>query len=546
MAWKLDREFPTDLWAEHGFASDFDVESAATAYLPLLDARFGASRDIGLVEAYCRNFLPSGKIFIYGAGTHTRALLPVLRRQVGIEILGIVDRLAASVGEFEGAPVILPEALSGRAFDYVLLSHTQYETEAAERLLTLGIPGDKIVPIYTDDRFRGFSSAALMKRIEAFGARKVENVLINCTLDGIVGDAELQSLLPPNKTVRLFMGRPDSWQPCGPYEAIDLHESLDALCAVLWTLKPKTVYVRSIIYKNFLSMVIKKRFPDIFVVHEVYDYAISWRDEDLISLFGLGVKTISEIRMTELYSGNHVDAMISKRGGRYWNSVADRCNSPYELYSPLIAGEAATVPARPDGPTRLVYCGFLPAASFLAQFKNGYNFLNLMEALGQRGGIEVDLFNAVHFDEQQDSIFQNYLGRFATGPVHYNRRLPFSDLVARMRDYDLGWLCELVDFFQPDRYFGIGNRWTSNIMAGLPTMIDDSWKLMGDLTTEYDAGIVVSDVSVDGIVAALDQARPKDMRSGVRRLHRHLKGRNEAALDRIAGLSDRHHRARGC
>ena len=47
-------------------------------------------------------------------------------------------------------------------------------------------------------------------------------------------------------------------------------------------------------------------------------------------------------------------------------------------------------------------------------------------------------------------------------------------------------------------------------------------------------------------VAALDQARPKDMRSGVRRLHRHLKGRNEAALDRIAGLSDRHHRARGC
>jgi hypothetical protein len=293
-------------------------------------------------------------------------------------------------------------------------------------------------------------------------------------------------------------------------------------------------------------MVIKKRFPEIFVVHEVYDYATSWREEDLISLFGLSARTIFEIRMTELYSGNHSDALISKRGGGYWNCVTDRCKAPYELYFPLIAGNAATPSVRPaEGPTRLVYCGFLPAASFLAQFKNGYNFLNLMEALGQRGDIEVDLFNAVHFDAQQDSTFQNYQARFETGPVHYNRRLPFDELVGRMKDYDFGWLCELVDFFQPDRYFGIGNRWTSNIMAGLPTLIDDSWKLMGELTTEYEAGIVVSDVSVDGIVAGLCRARSKDLRGGVQRLHGHLKGRNEAALNRIAVLSDRHHRAKG-
>lgn len=545
MAWKLEREFPTDLWAEQGFAEGFDIDVAARSYLPVLDARFGASRDINLVEEYCRDFLPSGRIFVYGAGTHTKALMPILRRQAGLEILGIVDRLATSVSEFEGAPVIPPEALASRDFDYVLLSHTQYETEMAERLSGLGIRGSKIVPIYANDRFRAFSGAALFKRIASFGARDVENVIINCTRDSIVADAELQALLPPDKTIRLFMGRPDSWHEGGPYEAIDLHESLDALCAVLRALKPRTVYVRSIIYKNFLSMVIKERFPEIFLVHEVYDYATVWREDDLVSLFGLNSRTISEIRMTELYAGNRADALISKRGGRYWNCVADRCKAPYELYFPLIAGDVPAASARPEGPARLVYCGFLPAASFLAEFKNGYNFLNLMEALGQRGGIEVDLFNAVHFDERQDGVFQNYMGRFEAGPVRYNRRLSFDDLIGRMKNYDFGWLCELVDFFQPDRYFGIGNRWTSNIMAGLPTLIDDSWKLMGELTEEYDAGIVVSDVSVDGIVAALERARGKDLRSGVRRLHGHLKGRNEGALSRIAELSGRHHHARG-
>ena len=543
MAWTLDREFPTDLWAEHGFPADFDVERAASAVLPVLDARFGASRDMRMVEQFCREYLAGGNIFIYGAGTHTRALLPALRRVPGLNILGIVDRLAAGVSDFEGVEVILPEQLRGKDYDYILLSHGQYETEMSERLAALGISGRKVVPIYTNDRFRQFSSAALVKQVEALGTRKFANVIINCTKDSIVADAELQSLLPPEETVKLFMGRLDAWQPDGLYESIDLHESLDALCAVLRVLKPRTVYVRSIIYKNFLSMVIKKRFPNIFIVHEVYDYAASWRDEDLISLFGMNAQTIFQTRMTELYSGNHLDALISKRGGIYWNCVSGRCAAPYELYFPMIAGNPAAAPSRSDEVTRLAYCGFLPAASFLAQFKNGYNFLDLMEALGRHGGFEIDLFNAVHFGAEQDCLFENYQTRFETGAVHYHRRLPFGELVSRMRDYDFGWLCELVDFFQPDRYFGIGNRWTSNIMAGLPTLIDDSWKFMGDLTVEYDAGIVVSDVTLDGILSSVERGRSKDFRSGVRRLHRHLKARNESALDRIAELSARHRRA---
>lgn len=540
MAWTLGREFPTDLWAEHGFAPDFDVKGTAQALLPVLDIRFGASRDIRMVERFCREYLPAGRIFIYGAGTHTTALLPVLRDMPRITILGIVDRLAASVEQFDGIEVILPQALARRDFDYVLLSHGQYETEMIERLSELGISADKIVPLYVSEGFRRFSRTASIEQIRQFGARRIRNVIINCTRDYVVADDELRTMFALDETICLFMGRPDCWQPDGLYPAIDLHESLDALCAAIRLLRPQTVYVRSIVYKNFLSMVVKERFPGICVIHEMYDYAAVWREEDLIDLFGMNSRTISETRMSELYSGHHLDAIVSKRGGPYWASVQDRCPAPYELYFPLIAGDVTTVPSPSEGVLRLVYCGFLPAAAFLAQFKNGYNFLDLMQALSAQGGYEIDLFNAAHVDREHDGTFQNYLTRFRTGGVHYNRRVPHNELVGRMKNYDFGWLCEVVNFFQPDRYFGIGNRWTCNIMGGLPTIIDDSWKLMGALTTEYHAGVVVSEVTVDGIVAAIDQVRGRDLRSGVQRLRRHLKASNEGALSRIAERVERH------
>jgi hypothetical protein len=532
--------FPEDLWAARGIPAGFDADAAPAELLPLLDQRFGAPRNLGLAERFCRDEIPAGRIFVYGAGNHTRALLPALRRRTGLTILGIVDRMAATLKQFEGLEVVAPERLARRAFDYILLSHGQYEVEMRDRLREAGIDDGKIVPIYLSRSFRALASGALSSRVAGRGC---EHVIVSTSRDSVIGDRALASLFPPDRTLNLFMGRPDAWPPGGLYEAIDLEESLDALCAAIETLAPRTIYLRPVIYKNFYGMVLQHRFPQIRVIHEFYDLALTWRDEDLAALFGLNARTIRDLRVAELYSVRHAAAVVSKRGGEYWASVLGRCTAPYELYFPMIerapAG-SAPAPRDPDGKIRLLYAGFLPSARFLAQFRHGYRFLDLMERLAATGRIEIDIYNSTHHDDPgADETYRDYLARFASGPIRYHRRVDFAALTRRMADYDFGWLCEDIDVFQPDRYFGICNRWTGYVMGGLPALMDDSWKFVGGLVADNQAGIVLDGIEPERIMEALAGSASTDFRSGVARLRDRLADINEAALDRLSRIVDR-------
>ena len=529
-----------DLWSHRGLSPDFDGDTAAFALLQDLYARFGAPRSLDLVEHFCRDNLPAGRIYVYGAGTHTRGLLPALLRQSNLTVLGIVDRLAAALPEFAGLPVVSPQALTNLSFDYILLSHNQYEAEMTAQLRALGIAAEKIVPIYLNAAFR---KAALNRAPELLGTiknRAIEHVIIDCSRDSIIQNEALMALFPPERTLRLFMGRPDSWHPSSQYESINLHESLDLLCAALARLRPRTVYLRTILYKNYLSLVIKQRFPETCVIHELYDFALTWRDADLISLFGLDDRSIRELRIAELYICRHIDTVISKRGGPLWQCVLSRCTAPYELYFPLISGPAPAATGQvEDGTRRLLYGGFFPAPSFLAQFKTGYDFLDLMAGVAARTGVEIDIYNSAHTDRSSDALYRDYSERFASGPLRYHPRLPFTEFAAQMPRYEFGWLCEHVTSEQPDRDFSVCNRWTGYISGGLPVLMDDSWKFMAGFMRDYGAGPIIETTTVEGISSRLEAVRGRDYRSGALALRNRLAAENRAVLERLAGLIGR-------
>ncbi len=529
-----------DLWTDRGLPPGFDIDTAATALLPTLYARFGAPRQLDLVAQFCLDHLPGGRIYVYGAGTHTRGLLPALLSQPHLTVLGIVDRLAAALPEFEGLPVVSPQALQDLTFDYVLLSHNQYEAEMTTQLAALGIAADKIVPIYLNPRFRKSALDRLPDMLGATASRRFEHVIIDCSRDSIIQNEALTTLFPPDRTLGLYMGRPDSWHPSSLYETINLHESLDLLTATLARVRPRTVYLRTILYKNFISLVIKQRFPDICVIHELYDFALTWRDSDLISLFGLDARSIRELRVAELYSCQHVDTLVSKRGGPAWRSVLSRCAAPYELYFPLISGPPpAEIRPVEDGRRRLLYGGFFPAPSFLAQFKTGYDFLDLMAGVAARTGVEIDIYNSAHADRSSDALYRGYSERFASGPLRYHARVPFAQFAAQMPRYEFGWLCEHVTSEQPDRHFGVCNRWTGYLSGGLPVLMDDSWKFMAGFMRDYGAGPIIDDTTVEGISSCLERVRGTEYRAGARALRDRLAAENRDVLERLTSLVER-------
>ncbi len=527
--------FPKDLWASAGSGDKQSRMEQAQRSLVDIERLYGAPRDLALVEDFLDQHVPEGRLLVYGAGTHTPPVLELLRRRRRVTIVGVVDRMAEQLRSFQGYDVFAPQEIAKLSYDHILLSHGTYEDEMLELLLTLGVSVDRIIPIYTHSAFHELAKRAASQRFNRFAGRRIDTLIVSCSPTVVVPDWELAAIFSPDRTVNLHFGRPDSFDPSGLFDTLDLHESLHELTRIIQETQPKVAYIRSIIYKNYLGYWIKQRFPKITVIHELYDHATIWRDHDLERLFGLTKRTLARLRLTEYAGAQVCDLIISKRGGPDWTSVLEGSSAPYRLFFPMMRDIG--VPIDPN-PTGLVYAGFLPAPAFLAQFKNGYDFISIMRQVCDKLSIEASLYNAAHLGPDADRIYATYLDAYHDGPLKYCRRLPYETLLQEMGRFAYGWLCDKVHEFQADRHVGICNRWTGYVSAGLPVVIDAGWHLMADLTRSYGAGLIVERAESDLIVQAIKNANHEELRKGSRQLRTHLLHHNAETCAAIAKAVD--------
>lgn len=526
--------FPENPW---GFTDLADKQSRmrrAERSLDEIEHLYGAPRDPVLVADFLNRHVPEGRLLVYGAGTHTPPVLDLLRRRPRCSIVGIVDRMGKQLRSFQGYEVFTPQEAARLSYDHILLSHGTYEDEMLESLRALGVPPERIIPIYTHAGFHELAKRTAAERAGRFAGRRIDTLIVSCTPTVVVPDRELAAIFPPQRTVKVHFGRPDSFDASGPFETVDLHESLHGLAGMIEAVRPKVVYVRSIAYKNYLGYWLKQRFPWVTVIHELYDHAIVWRDHDLERLFGLTRRTITRLRLTEYGGAQICDLIVSKRGGPDWEPVLAESAAPYSLFFPMVQNPGTPGTANPAG---LVYAGFLPAPAFLAEFKNGYDFLSVMQDVCREQGIEASLYNAAHIGPDADRIYAAYLDAYRDGPVKYRRRLPYDALLGEMQNFAYGWLCDKVHEFQADRHVGICNRWTGYLSAGLPVIIDAGWRLMAGLTRSYGAGLVVERAEAGLIGQAMGSADHDALRQGSRRLRAHMLEHNAGTCATIARIA---------
>jgi len=526
-----------DLWERCGIPKGIQIDETLPAVLAEIKRRYGAPRgDMELLSAFIRDVLPPGRYLIYGAGEHTRALLPLLIHRTDIEVRGLLDRLAPAIGSFEGLPVYPPRDVAGLTADWILISHGSYESEMIETLLASGVAPARIIPIYTNPVFRDLCRGFFQERILSRLPGGVDFLVVTCSHLSLASARQIGRLFPADRTLYVHLGRPDSAGMPTEHQTIDLRESLDALAALVERVRPRTIYLSTIIYKNFLGLYLKALYPEIVLIHEIYDYALCWLDRDLEALFGLSSWTTRLLRFSEYVSGQRADLVISKRGGAEWDAVWNRCAAPYRLLFPLL-DKVANEPTGEEPARDFVYAGFLPSRNFLKTFTNGYAFLPMLSAVCAEGGMTADIFNAAHAPGTGDPIFREHIDDYAEGPVRYHPRLPYAELIHRLSGYAYGWLWDPQTDPHPDRAVGVCNRWTGYLSGGLPVVLDPEWRFMADLVREHRAGIVVAGRTPEDLIRAIRAHDRRELARGVGTLLDKLLRWNDETLDVAAATS---------
>lgn len=523
------------------------VELVASELAQEVVSYFGGPKDLQSACEFIKEKLKPGAIFVYGAGTHSRAILGALASRTDITVTGFIDQRAIELGEFEGRPIIVLEDLAAQTFDYVLISYNRIEKKMVDRLQAAGVPIEKIVPIYSNPEFM---EIATVKRLERYAARldngKFDFIIVRTGVHEVLSDHFLMKIFPPERTLMVHIGPADNRPTEEFFWSVDVQESMSLLAAILRRVQPKIVYAATAREYDLCSFVVKDAVPNAYFIHEVYDF-FSIIPEDWLK-WGVGAtdRLIELMRLSTIYSARVADMVVSKRGGRAWKAARDDFRADYEYIFPGVGAEAD--PARcclhsptdipPSEPLRLLYAGALVPSNFDVFRRSDYNFMPLLRELADDWGVSIDVYNSSHWYTKYDDLFRLYLDSYNSGNLRYFHRIPYDYLLGMTRNYHYGWLClpkrerRLVD-----QSVVICNRFTAYIFGCLPVIVDREWTFIADLVEEFDAGIVVDDVSASSVMAAIRGADNARKRQGAHRLAEHMQTHNCAVLERLRKLA---------
>jgi hypothetical protein len=497
-----------------------------------LSRRFAARRDIDLAKRFLADTWTAPRFWLYGAGSHSAALLMHFGATWQGRVAGIVDRDPAGRTEVAGCPILPIDAAVVASDLPILVAHPFYETEMAEGLTAAGVYPARIHHLYTAPDFIARSRASLPD----YGA-PVRAVILGSSRYTTVADSELAAALDPATTRYLAFDLFEATEAKPPFTVIPMDKSIDAVVAGLKALRPKLVYVRTKIETDFLVYVVRQVLPDCVIVHEVWDFSVVFEDDTLKNWLKLPEILIESSRLAECWTVRDGQLVISKWGGAEWNTLFDDVYGTDLYYGGIAETPKAIAHRTGTGVPRILYAGLLPKPEDLGAMEYDYNFLDRLERLARNGTAEITILNSGHEGPEMDAFYRGYEIRFAETGIRYHRRVSYAALMEIAADHDLGWLA-----LDQRETWGMGKNWimpmrfTGYIQAGLPVIVSPPWGLCVDLVEKFGAGIVLAGDSDAEVTAALARANLAAMRNGSRDLHAHMLASNRRILRHISAL----------
>lgn len=492
-------------------------------------------RDYAAAVGFLTEALGDAPFYLYGAGTHTQALL---ERMEGLplraRLRGIGDGRPKPDQRIAGFPILSIEDLKADAEARIVLSHAEFEDGMRDDLLAAGIPASRIQPIYLDPAYGETACAALAPQIaDELAAvpprgEKKRIVFVNARPRRIFDEHILASLdaLGAYQLLQLRMDRLEGSGASPAFAAtLSARNGLQLCLDLLRELQPDLIYVQEHYSSgNFLPLIPALAFPHTPVVGEFYDFLglilddpyilcreSYWREQDV----QLGMEA-------ERWCIAHLAGIVTKESGPVLEDyLKDARYLEVQPHLPRsLFAQRSTSPARP---LRLVWAGAIAPSHQSSAIIGNNQLIDVFTDLVNLG-FEVTAFSSCPDQASLESQYADYLELARGGGFRILPRIPQDQLIRRLAaEFDYG-----IAFgrLKPGHQQGLSNRVTVSgkmftyVAAALPMLVADYYDVMGGWVREHGLGLLVNPDDLSDLPARLEACDYGAMVENIQRYRR--------------------------
>ena len=505
-------------------------------------------RHLEQAACFLRNHLGDSPFYLYGAGSHSAALLKELRGDPILKQLrGFLDGHAEPGRQLDGYSVFPSRHALDDTEPLIVLSHHEFEDSMRRDLLALGVPPERIQPIYADDRYGAAAMAVCMAQLLPTIAALPKNrriLFVSARPRRIVDEDVVNRLrqMFPGQYIHLRMDR-GLVNPSGAFDVeLNAHNGLSLCLHLIEQLDPDLIYVQEHYSSgNFLPLLVGLAFPDQTVIAEFYDflgltfddpYVLTresyWRADDVTlaleserwcaaNLYGLVTKEDGEALDEYL-----ADARVLK-----FQPTPDHAGFKYKN-------------SGPNDPIRLVWAGTI-APSRLSSVMFGDNQLIDVFRILLEAGFHVTAFTSCSDDSALANDYGDYLELARDYPLFMKTRIPRDELISVLaRDFDFGLM---IGIPKPDTQQGVSHKVTvpgklqTYIAANLPTITGAYLEVMAKVISENGLGLVVDHNCIRDLPQMIAQIDYNTLVENIRQ-YRRAQDPEQAVRDLAGFLSD--------
>ena len=546
----MDTIFPTHV---SGFLHEPPSEEAIGHALDEIYYRYGTVRDTNVLEQFLSSNLPAGTYYLYGAGTQSRQVREILEGQNDIQIEGFIDQHALKLGGIDGLPVYaVDEYLERLVRDIqgIIVCHATREPEMINCLHQCGIDEKLIWPVYTSNAIRPISEKRIVELLEENAdlfSKKIDVVAISTLAHqySVVSIEQLVELAGNKKVLHLSFGRPE-FSVSDPrsfsdlqIETLNLSLSVRFLETILEKVHPSTIVATLSPHSDgeFLPVFLEKRHPQAMKLYQFYDMAGLFRSDRLKTSHGYSDEYIALARLGDFTACTSKALVISKNGGDLWDRLAATFTADSVSYFPGLDDSVCDQHSVETDVIKVVFAGSMSGwrDEREAPEHTDLNYMDYFQYLEADPAISLDMYNVAHVDETSDAAFSVYLQKFGdhNARVRYFRRVAQQTLIERMAHYDIGWLLchnDTPDFYQPISKVAMANKMTAYLQAGLPIVMDKSYRFMSQLIEDSGAGFTASWEDRSSIPDRLKDCNFQEMKKASRALYGDLQKSNHSVV----------------
>ncbi len=463
-------------------------------------------RDLDTAVSYLEAVLDNSPFFLYGAGSHTHALLEKMSQsQLITQLKGILDRNPQKDQTIAGFPVLPATHALEDTSGQIVLSHHEFEDSMRDDLVSLGVAPERIVSIYLDDSYGELALANLLpglrEQVAAVPALpdKKRIVFINARSRRIIDD-KIASLIRSTDRYQLIhirMERHDIEAKNSPF--LDVFNSYNSICLGLYLvnlLSPDLIYVQEHYSSgNFLPLTFGLAFPKGNVVGEFYDFlGLTFDDPLILSRESywreLDVKLAVE---AERWCSKNLKGIVTKESGPVLDDYLSGSHV-LELRPHLSRKKFVAKSVQPYQPARLVWAGAINSSHASPRMFGDSQFIDIFQQLTFLG-FQVTAYTSINDDKILDSHYADYLDLAECSSFNIKLAVPREELIGVLADgFDFGLQ---VGIPKEDTQQSISHKVTVSgklftyIAAGLPIIVGSYYGIMADWVRDYGLGIVV-------------------------------------------------------